>query len=64
MGPASGKYRSGRIDWSEPRRASSTSATRAWSSSTTARIVASYHEWGEGEQPLQYVRCTRFRLAD
>jgi hypothetical protein len=27
-------------------------------------IVASYHEWGEGERPLQYVLCTRFELAD
>jgi sialidase-1 len=27
-------------------------------------IVASYHEWDETAQPLQYVRCTRFRLAD
>ena len=27
-------------------------------------IVASYHEWSEDERPLQYVRCTRFRLAD
>jgi sialidase-1 len=26
-------------------------------------IVASYHEWDETAQPLQYVRCTRFRLA-
>ncbi|HEV2362775.1 MAG TPA: sialidase family protein [Caulobacteraceae bacterium] len=27
-------------------------------------IVASYHQWDEAERPLQYVRCTRFRLAD
>jgi hypothetical protein len=27
-------------------------------------IVASYHEWDDAAQPLQYVRCTRFRLAD
>ena len=26
-------------------------------------IVASYHEWSEDAEPLQYVRCTRFRLA-
>lgn len=25
-------------------------------------IVASYHEWSEAAEPLQYVRCTRFRL--
>lgn len=27
-------------------------------------IVASYHEWSDDAQPLQYVRCTRFRLGD
>jgi sialidase-1 len=27
-------------------------------------IVASYHEWSNDERPLQYVLCTRFRLAD
>ncbi|MEZ5934550.1 MAG: sialidase family protein [Alphaproteobacteria bacterium] len=27
-------------------------------------IVASYHEWNEADEPLQYCRCTRFRLAD
>ena len=27
-------------------------------------IVASYHEWDEADEPLQYCRCTRFRLAD
>jgi hypothetical protein len=27
-------------------------------------IVASYHEWNKAEEPLQYVRCTRFHLAD
>ena len=26
-------------------------------------IVASYHEWSEAAEPLQYVRCTPFRLA-
>ena len=26
-------------------------------------IVASYHEWSEDAEPLQYVRCTRFKLA-
>ena len=26
-------------------------------------IVASYHEWSDDPEPLQYVRCTRFRLA-
>lgn len=25
-------------------------------------IVASYHEWDDGERPLQFVLCTRFRL--
>ena len=27
-------------------------------------VVAAYHEWSEGEQPLQYVLCTRFTLVD
>jgi hypothetical protein len=27
-------------------------------------IVASYHEWNDEDRPLQYVRCTRFRLGD
>lgn len=27
-------------------------------------IVASYHEWSDDPAPVQYVRCTRFRLAD
>jgi len=27
-------------------------------------IVASYHEWNDEDRPLQYVRCTRFRLAE
>jgi hypothetical protein len=27
-------------------------------------IVASYHEWDDKERPLQYVRATRFRLAE
>jgi len=27
-------------------------------------IVASYHEWEDQGRPLQYVRATRFRLAD
>jgi sialidase-1 len=27
-------------------------------------IVASYHEWSDEAEPLQYVRCTRFRLLD
>ncbi|NJO37651.1 MAG: exo-alpha-sialidase [Rhizobiales bacterium] len=27
-------------------------------------IVASYHEWDDAPEPLQYCRCTRFRLAD
>lgn len=25
-------------------------------------VVCSYHEWSEDENPVQYVRCTRFRL--
>ncbi|HLZ84140.1 MAG TPA: sialidase family protein [Caulobacteraceae bacterium] len=25
-------------------------------------VVASYHEWDEGDRPLQYVLCTRFKV--
>ena len=42
----------------------STSAIRASSQLADGTILASYHEWSEDERPLQYVRCTRFRLAD
>ena len=31
---------------------------------TDGVIVASYHEWEDKERPLQFVRATRFRLAD
>ena len=31
---------------------------------TDGTIVASYHEWSTDPQPLQYVLCTRFRVAD
>jgi sialidase-1 len=63
MGPESGKYRSGRIDWANPgvfQHIGYPSVVQL----DDGTLVASYHEWGEGEQPLQYVRCTRFRLAD
>jgi len=63
MSPSSGKYGSGRIDWKNP------GIYQHIGYPTVAQmpdgtIVAAYHEWSEGEQPLQYVLCTRFTLAD
>ena len=62
MSPASGKYGGGQIDWNHPgvyQHIGYPSVVQM----PDGTIVASYHEWDEGERPLQYVRCTRFRLA-
>ena len=32
--------------------------------STVRTIVAAYHEWTNEPDPIQYVLCTRFKLAD
>lgn len=61
MSPASGKYGGGRIDWRNPgvyQHIGYPSVVEV----PDGTIVASYHEWSEDERPLQYVRCTRFRL--
>jgi sialidase-1 len=63
MSPSSGKYGSGIIDWANPgvyQHIGYPSAVQL----ADGTILASYHEWSEEERPLQYVRCTRFRLAD
>jgi hypothetical protein len=63
MSPASGKYGSGQIDWKNPgiyQHIGYPSVVQA----NDGTIVALYHEWTDDEQPLQYVRCTRFELAD
>ena len=46
------------------RASTSTSAIRASCRCRTGRSSPRYHEWSEDERPLQYVRCTRFTLAD
>jgi hypothetical protein len=63
MSPASGKYGGGRIDWNNPgvyQHIGYPSVTQM----ADGTIVAAYHEWSEDDRPLQYVRCTRFRLTD
>ena len=54
-----------------PRAAASTGATPAIyqhigypsvAQAPDGTIVACYHEWDDGEEPLQYVLCTRFRV--
>ncbi|MFO1076001.1 MAG: sialidase family protein [Geminicoccaceae bacterium] len=63
MSPWSGKYGSGSIDWANPgvyQHIGYPSVVQLGDGT----ILASYHEWSEDERPLQYVRCTRFRLAD
>jgi hypothetical protein len=63
MSPASGKYGGGHIDWRNP------GVYQHIGYPTVVQmpdgtIVVGYHEWSEGERPLQYLRATRFRLAD
>lgn len=63
MSPASGKYGGGRIDWANPgvyQHIGYPSIVQM----ADGTLVATYHEWDEEERPLQYVRSTRFRLAD
>ena len=63
MSPWSGKYGSGSIDWANPgvyQHIGYPSVVQL----ADGTILASYHEWSEDERPLQYVRCTRFRLDD
>lgn len=63
MSPAAGKYGGGRIDWRNP------GVYQHIGYPTVVQmadgtIVVAYHEWNDGERPLQYVRATRFRLTD
>lgn len=63
MSPAQGKYRRGAIDWANPgvyQHIGYPSVVQ----DADGTIVAAYHEWSEGDEPLQEVRVTRFRLAD
>jgi len=55
--------RRGRIDWKHPG-AFQHIGYPSVAQMPDGTIVASYHEWNEEERPLQYVRCTRFRLAE
>jgi sialidase-1 len=61
MSPASGKIAEGGIDWSNP----GIYQHIGYPSVVQTRdgtIVCSYHEWSDDPKPLQYVRCTRFRV--
>ncbi len=63
MTPESGLARAGQVSWSNPgvyQHIGYPSVAQM----PDGTIVASYHEWSEDPAPLQYVRCTRFRLAD
>ncbi|MEQ1956569.1 sialidase family protein [Mesorhizobium sp. CN2-181] len=61
MSPASGKYGGGQINWDHPgvyQHIGYPSVVQA----NDGTIVCSYHEWSDDERPLQYVRCTHFRV--
>jgi sialidase-1 len=63
MSPWSGKIGSGAIDWHHPgvyQHIGYPSVVQ----NADGTIACLYHEWSDDERPLQYVRCTRFRLAD
>jgi hypothetical protein len=63
MRPSSGTAAKGNIDWHHPgvfQHIGYPSVVQM----PDDTIVASYHEWNDDARPLQYVRCTRFRLAD
>jgi hypothetical protein len=63
MSPWSGKIGSGAIDWHHPgvyQHIGYPSVVQ----NADGTITCLYHEWSDDERPLQYVRCTRFRLAD
>lgn len=63
MTPGSGGFSAGRIGWENPgvyQHIGYPSVVQL----TDGTIVASYHEWSDDPDPLQYVRCTRFRLMD
>ena len=61
MTPASGKIAEGGVDPNHPgiyQHIGYPSVVQTKDGS----IVCSYHEWSGDAKPLQYVRCTRFRL--
>jgi hypothetical protein len=61
MSPSSGRYGGGDIDWHNPgvyQHIGYPSVVQA----KDGTIVCSYHEWSDDPMPLQYVRCTHFRL--
>ncbi len=63
MTPASGQKSAGQVRWDNPgifQHIGYPSVVQM----PDGAIVASYHEWSEDAEPLQYVRCTRLRLLD
>ena len=61
MSPASGRYGGGDIDWENPgvyQHIGYPSVVQV----PDGTIVCSFHEWSDDPRPLQYVRCTRFRV--
>ena len=63
MDPTSGRMLSGGIDWKNPglyQHIGYPSVIQL----KDGTILAAYHEWSEDPNPIQYVLCTRFGLAD
>ena len=61
MSPVSGKMEGGGIDWNHPGIYQHIGYPSVIQTQDGA-IVCSYHEWSDDPKPLQYVRCTRFRI--
>jgi hypothetical protein len=61
MSPASGKIEGGGVDWNHPGIYQHIGYPSVVQTQDGA-IVCSYHEWSDDPKPLQYVRCTRFRI--
>lgn len=63
MDPTSGRMVRGGIDWKNPglyQHIGYPSVCQL----NDGTILAAYHEWSNDPQPIQYVLCTRFNLAD
>ena len=63
MDPTSGRYTKGVVDWNNPgsyQHIGYPSVVQL----KDGTILAAYHEWSDDPEPLQYVLCTRFELAD
>ncbi len=63
MDPASGRMKAGKVDWRNPglyQHIGYPSVVQL----QDGTILAAYHEWSEDPLPIQYVLCTRFRIAD